>query len=909
MRFSKAKWHQMTKDAVIETLQTNAACGLSRKAACSRARKYGRNTLFDQTPHAHMEAARPYLTDPILWLLFASALIAVIFAQAALGICSLICLLAGLGFAVYTRRLQVDLDQRIAQYRIPSATVLRDGRQIRLSAGNVVPGDVLILREGDIVPCDCRLLEQKELFVRTLSVSDDGGAAWLSLAKDTDAIYPYGSDEPVPNHQNMLYGGSRILRGEARAVAVAIGEMTFLGAMETFTIPAETHSAERKEPFGSLRPYLRIYSIFLILLLLPLTLIGCLTALETHTVLGAFLAFCAITATGGYSILSFCFSAILQRARKDCFDGKRKGSGAVLKSERAMDTLAELTDVFVMGRVATSDGRPHILGAMSGDKLLTAETIGQEDAAWRPMCEAILLALSLRESELLATSARERFDMTALRAELTSISGLDREAMRLRFSEEKILQSQDGQVLLFAKTPTGKLLRQVSSDAESALRPCTLLESGGRLVALSQEKKNDFLRFVQSVRERGGHCIAVTGEYKSSRILFGVLAIGEEMQGTLPSVLEELRQSGVRVTFFLQDGEEELRYIHAVPFGRDREPVFSYSKGGSLQIRSAFEGTRILQGVPQKEIADLLKHLQEQGCRVGVLGSGIHDLPLLQRADLAISIDEQDWHLKDIQEGIDSLLNADGEPQSASSPSAIRRYADALIKRASNLGGGLFALSAAISHCRAARYRMRILLPILTASHLSRLALVLLGAIFGTGLLSASQILFSGLIVEFIFVHWILSLPVPQKRLRKCPMFDMERISKRAFLMSSGAPAICASCFIFIYAFILSCVGILDGAACASFFFISLILIQLTFFARELLRNGISLFSKTSLFHAGAILIPLILMIPASIFLPSLQAASGLGAWHITTVLALLAVIPITLLSVKILSFFRRTAK
>lgn len=909
MRFSELKWHQMTKDAVIEKLQTNAACGLSCKAARSRMQKMGKNTLFDPRDCTPMEAARPYLTDPILWLLLASAGMALFFSEAALGICTLLCLLIGIGFAIRTRHLQVRLDRKIAEYRVPTATVLRDGRPFRLSARFLVPGDLLVLRRGDIVPCDCRLLSQKDLTVRTLTLSQDGSPAWCSLPKDAEAVYPYGNEELPPNYQNMLYGGSRILEGEAYAIAVATGESTFFGAMTSCSIPAEAPVSDQKEPFGSFKPYLRIYSLFLILLLLPLTLIGCLTSSATHTVLGTFLSICALAGAGGYTTLSFCFSAMLQRAKQDCFAGVDRGAGAILKSERAMDTLAELSDVFVLGRLATSDGRPHVVGAMAGNQILDPGESGNDGSAWRSLCEGMLLALSLREEGMRFAAQSEHTDLSALFEELAEISGLDAEAMRLRFSEKKVLRQSKDAYLLSAKASGGVLLREVSSLAEDAVRRCTLYEADGRILALSPQQKASYLQFVRSAIQTGGHCISVTGEYKSSHVLFGVLVIGEEMQKMLPSVLEELTQSGVRVTFFLNGGEETLRYARSVPFGKVGDGVSFHPRSRTPSLRTAFEGSRVLYGVSQAEIAELIQELRKSGRRVGVIGNGMLDLPLLQRADLAIATDASDCHRRDALEGRETLLNADGEEQSANAAGAVRRYADVLLHRANARGGGLFALSKAISHCRAARYRMRTLLSILAASQAARLTIVLLGVLFGSGLLSASQILFSGLILEFTFVHWILSLPIPQRRLRRCPSFDWKRISKRAFAIDNMLPAGVVSLLLFLYTVLLFCFGILESPACASFHFVGLLLVQFTFFIRELLRNGVPVFTRAGLFHVGGVIAPLLLLIVASILLPPLQAGTGLGVWHWSTAVALLAVIPVTLLAMKLSGFFKRTAK
>ena len=121
-----AKWHCMTAEAVLSQLHTDAACGLSRKAARSRLRKQGRNPLFDGTMPKTKDHIKKLLLDPALLLMLFGALLAIVFLSPLQIVCAVLSL--GLLIATLWRFLyRLDALSRITeQYRTPTVHVLRD---------------------------------------------------------------------------------------------------------------------------------------------------------------------------------------------------------------------------------------------------------------------------------------------------------------------------------------------------------------------------------------------------------------------------------------------------------------------------------------------------------------------------------------------------------------------------------------------------------------------------------------------------------------------------------------------------------------------------------------------------------------------------------------------------------------
>jgi Ca2+-transporting ATPase len=98
----------------------------------------------------------------------------------------------------------------------PQARVLRDGRPQAIPAAEVVPGDILLIEEGDTVPADARLIESIALRVAEAVLTGESA----SVSKDSA---PITAEVTIPDRHNMLFSGTAVASGRGRAVVTATG--------------------------------------------------------------------------------------------------------------------------------------------------------------------------------------------------------------------------------------------------------------------------------------------------------------------------------------------------------------------------------------------------------------------------------------------------------------------------------------------------------------------------------------------------------------------------------------------------------------------------------------------------------------------------------------------------------------
>jgi Ca2+-transporting ATPase len=200
-----------------------ADAGLTTLEARRRLRRIGPNRVADRGEAPLWRLVLAQFRSLVVLLLLAAAGIAWALGERAEAVAILAALVlnAAIGF-VSEWRARVSL-ARLRALAVPQTMVRRDGYVTRIPAAELVPGDVLLLDAGAVVPADARLLRAVALQVDESTLTGESAAVWK------DAAAPSGPDTPLAERANMLYLGTTILSGSGVALVTATGPSTELG--------------------------------------------------------------------------------------------------------------------------------------------------------------------------------------------------------------------------------------------------------------------------------------------------------------------------------------------------------------------------------------------------------------------------------------------------------------------------------------------------------------------------------------------------------------------------------------------------------------------------------------------------------------------------------------------------------
>ncbi|HEY0857321.1 MAG TPA: HAD-IC family P-type ATPase [Albitalea sp.] len=243
---SAATWHALEADDALHALAADPQRGLTSAEAERRRAMHGANTLPETPPRPLWRTFVRQFKSPLIYILFVAAVLA-----AALGHRgdALVILLVVVVNALIGTFQEGRAERSMAALRRLSALrvrVLRDGGEAMLEARELVPGDILLLAAGDAIGADARLLEAAQLQAAEAALTGES----MPVVKAAMALpEPTG----LADRHNMLYSGTYVTAGRARALVVATGTHTEVGRIAHLTqtaVDAKTPLEQRIEQFG-----------------------------------------------------------------------------------------------------------------------------------------------------------------------------------------------------------------------------------------------------------------------------------------------------------------------------------------------------------------------------------------------------------------------------------------------------------------------------------------------------------------------------------------------------------------------------------------------------------------------------------------------------------------------------------
>jgi Ca2+-transporting ATPase len=248
-------WHAIDKKEALENLKSHEE-GLSRHEAFIRLEKYGKNELKETHKISPFMIFIQQFKSVFIAILFFAAIFSLFIEHYVdvLVIAIIILLNSIIGFLQ-----QYKAEKTIAEMKnllVPKVKVFRDNKLEEIGANELVPGDVISLSEGDKIMADCRVLHSNELETNEAILTGES----FSQSKSSETLK---LDAELANRENMLYMGTLVVRGSARAIVVATGMNTEFGKIARIVQTIQIVKTPLEIKFDSLSKKLAIIILVL----------------------------------------------------------------------------------------------------------------------------------------------------------------------------------------------------------------------------------------------------------------------------------------------------------------------------------------------------------------------------------------------------------------------------------------------------------------------------------------------------------------------------------------------------------------------------------------------------------------------------------------------------------------------
>jgi len=667
---STAVAHRQPAEDVVAALGSDARRGLDAREARVRLERFGPNELSAVRPTPAWRRFAAQFQDTLVILLLVATAISVglwVYEQDAalpyegLVIFSIVLLNGVLGYVLEARA-----DQALAALRAMSAakaSVIRDGARQSVPATEIVPGDVILVEEGDTVPADARLLRSTALQAAEASLTGES----LPVSKDAASLH---EEVGLGDRHNMLFSGTAATYGRGTAVVTATGMQTEMGKIAGMLqqIPAETTPLQRElDRTGKLLgAVVLIIAAVVVVTIIVIQQVRDLAAIVDVLILGVALAVAAVP-EGLPAVVTAVLALGVQRmARRHAIVRKLPvvetlGSATVIASDKT-GTLTK--NEMTVRTVITAGGRVDLSGTgYAPDGTIEQNGHPLRDPALRSEVERTLRAADLANN----ASLREHDGRWSVQGDPTEgallvaarKAGLVQDALDQRFervdevpfsSERKLMstvhldaQNQQRLVVFTKGAPdvlqahcshelVGEVARPLTEDRRTAIRAATE-ELAGRAVRTLGVA---FRSLPPDALGRGAD-----DSIERDLVFLGLIGMIDPPRPEAREAVATASGAGIRPIMITGDHPETAAAIARELGITSAGPAVVGGELESLtdeQLDEIIRETSVYARVNPEHKLRIVRALQRTGAVVAMTGDGVNDAPALKAADIGVAM-------------------------------------------------------------------------------------------------------------------------------------------------------------------------------------------------------------------------------------------------------------------------------
>ncbi len=626
--------------------------GLSSKEARIRLRKYGPNELEKGKKIGPLKVFLNQFKNALIMLLIFAGFLSLFLGETieSFAMFGIVLLTAILGFIQeYRAEKAMEALQKISA---PTAKVIRNGKEIKIPAKNVVPGDILVLEEGDIVPADSRIFESHSLQIDEACLTGES-------VPSKKIIEPYKVGTSITDQENMAFMSTTVTYGKGMSIVTSTGMRTQFGKIAKSLETTEETKTPLQMKFQQMAKQIGIITVFLIAIVFIAGLIqGAMSftdmllvalAMTVSTIPNSLPVIVTVGLSMGTKKLAKHNMLIrklpaaesLGAATMICSDK----TGTITKNEMTV------TDIYFdnkLIRVSGSGYEPK--GTFSTEKKQVNSKQLELILRIGYLCNNAKLNLNKKKYEVIGDPTEGSLIVLGKKAKF------EEEYMHKHFTlvEELPFDSNRKRMTVIYKNKINKKTEAYIKGApDLLLKICDKIYEKGRIRKITKKDKDKILKINNEYAKNALRVLGIAyKEVKSKKYTLdtvekGLVFVG--LVGMIDPPREEVKQSikqchtaGIKVMVITGD--------HPITAKAIAEKIGLFKKGDIVldaqelekmtdsELLEKIEKIRIVARALPIQKSRIVDALQKKGHIVAMTGDGVNDAPALKKADIGIAM-------------------------------------------------------------------------------------------------------------------------------------------------------------------------------------------------------------------------------------------------------------------------------
>ncbi len=620
--------------SLLEQLGSNRDKGLSNKQTKERLTTYGSNTFGQGISHSTLLTFLHQFTSPLIIILLVAAGVTLYFEDVIDVLFILLAVVTSVGLGFYQEYKAERATAALKSYIEERVRFLRDGREMEAEAKLTVPGDIVLLRAGERVPADGRIIESHELAIDESILTGES----LPVSKRTGEL---AEASLLPERSNMVFGGTYVAEGQGKVLIIATGIETEFGQIAQSVLTQKSEKTPLQKAVSLIGWVITVITLLLVGLVY---LLGMARGME-H--LDIFLLGVAIAVGAIPEALPPGLTAILavgvERIAK---------SRGIVRSLLAAETLGS-TNVIITDKTGTlTTGRLELVEILSVTSVLAGVPSVSESK------KEILAYAVTNTATIISDSGKspKKWKVTGRHLDV----GIVNAAIKQGIDVVTILKNTKP-VKLFSSAHKYSIYE--SEGKEIVLGAPDILLRHAKLSTVDHQKMVGVLEKESGSGKRLlGVGIKKPGDSNDLTIEFiGLLLFYDPLRPKMKEAIANIESAGCRVIMATGDLlGTAIAVAKSLGWPESDKHVLTGEDMGNMtdeELQDALTRVRIFARMTPNDKFRLIEMLEAEGNVVAMLGDGVNDAPSLKRASIGVAVGSG----TDVAKGVADLVLLDDD--------------------------------------------------------------------------------------------------------------------------------------------------------------------------------------------------------------------------------------------------------
>jgi Ca2+-transporting ATPase len=641
-------------DEAGSALGVDPARGLSREEARERLAEYGPNQLTEKKGKSLLMMVVDQLNEPLIYILMGAALVSILLGEIsdAIIIGAVVVINAVVG-VIQESKAEKSLEA-LKKMSSPNAIVRRDGEMLEIHANEVVPGDVVLVDAGRIVPCDLRWIESVNLKVEEAALTGE------SVPSEKDARLVIAGDNPaLGDRKNMGYMSTVATYGRGVGIATATGMDTEIGKIATMLDQTEAEETPLQKKLAHFGKKLGIVILALCGFMFVFSVVREIIVdghIANADLLEFFLTAVSLAVAAIPEGLPAFVTIVLAIGVQ-----KMSKQNAIVRRLPAVETLGSVNVICSDKTGTLTQNKMTVMTFATARKTAKLEDLDLAAVAERTLLEGMALCTDATKSEsgetgdptevaLLIAGARHGIDKTKLEANAPRVSELPFE------SDRKLMTTVH-------RVPGGTLRAYTKGATENLLARSTKILDGDAVRDITEDDRKEILSTVAHMSERalrvlgcayrdysvraetaGGEIDAddLGLELEAGLTYVGLVGMIDPPRKEVIGSIEECRGSGI-ITVMITGDHKDTAFAIAKELGiaESHDQAIAGTEIDAMsdeELAGRTKTLRVFARVSPEHKVRIVKAFRAAGNIVSMTGDGVNDAPSLKSADIGVAM-------------------------------------------------------------------------------------------------------------------------------------------------------------------------------------------------------------------------------------------------------------------------------